>query len=164
MNEKVYQKVSAPLEASLTPLSSLQFKKIHITYWYNLFVEKQTKRVKLVVSIELAIALFFILSAGRASRSFYILYQSYFADIFLPFGFYFLLSLKGGKSNYLDTWWKRALAIFTLCATSEVLQYFGLFALARVFDPIDFVMYGVGILFAAFVDRKIFTRAFSFWD
>lgn len=46
---------------------------------------------------------------------------------------------------------------------TEILQYFGIFALARVFDPIDFVMYGIGVLSVAFVDRKMFVRAF-FWD
>jgi len=127
-------------------------------------VNKQNKRVVLVVVLELIIASFFIIGAGWASRSVYILFHSYFADIFLPFGFYFLLSIKGNKSRYLNTLWKKSAAIFALTATSETLQYFGIYALARVFDPIDYVMYGLGVLLAAFVDRIIFTRKFYFWD
>ncbi len=114
--------------------------------------------------MQLFIAVFFILGADKTNRSFYILYQSYFADIFIPFGFYFLLSLKGEESKYFNIWWKKALVVFALCTTSEILQYFGIFALARVFDPIDTVMYGIGVLLASIVDRKVFTRIFSFWD
>lgn len=127
-------------------------------------MNNQSKRTKLIIFIQLIIALFFVVGADKASRSIYIQYQSYFADIFIPFGFYFLLSIKGDESRYFNAWWKKSLAIFLLCATSEILQYYGIFALARVFDPMDFVMYGLGVLLAAFVDRVIFTRTFSFWD
>ena len=139
-------------------------KHLKQVYCYNLLMDKSIKRKRLVIFIQLVIALFFILGADKASRSLYIQYQSYFADIFIPFGFYFLLSIKGDRSKYFNTWWKKSLAIFILCATSETLQYFGIYALARVFDPIDYVMYGFGVLLAAFVDRVIFTRTFSFWD
>ena len=114
--------------------------------------------------MQLFIAVFFILGADKTNRSLYILYQSYFADIFIPFGFYFLLSLGAAESKYSNTWWKKALAIFALCTISEILQYFGIFALAMIFDPVDIVMYGIGVLLASIVDRKVFTRMFSFWD
>lgn len=127
-------------------------------------MDKQSKRVRLVILIELVIASIFIIGADWTSHAFYILYQSYYADVFLPFGFYFLLSMKGNESVFLNTWWKKALAVFALTATSETLQYFGIYALARVFDPLDYVMYGVGVLLAALVDRKLFSKIFSFWD
>ena len=56
-------------------------------------MSKKSKKVVLVIGLQLVIAVFFVLGADRANRSAYILYQSYFADIFLPFGFYFLLLL-----------------------------------------------------------------------
>ena len=127
-------------------------------------MDKQNKRVRLVIFIELVIASIFIIGADWANRSSYIFFQSYYADIFLPFGFYFLLSIKGDDSKYFSAWWKKALAIFTLTATSETMQYFGIFALARVFDPLDYVMYGLGVMLAVLVDRVIFTKTFSFWD
>jgi hypothetical protein len=126
-------------------------------------MNRKAKKVRLIVGLELLIAFIFVLGAEWASRSVYVLFQSYFADIFLPFGFYFLLSIEDNKCRYLNTWWKKSIAIFALTATSETLQYFGIFALARVFDPVDYVMYGLGVLLAAFVDRLIFTRKFSFW-
>ena len=127
-------------------------------------MSKKSKRNGLVIGIQLVIAAFFILGADRANRSLYILYQSYFADIFLPFGFYFLLSLVKNKHPVFKEWWVKALSVFVLCATSETLQYFGIFALARVFDPLDFVMYGLGVGLAIIVDRQIFSRFLSFWN
>lgn len=124
----------------------------------------RTKKVTLVVGLQLVIAAFFILGAGKADRSLYIIYQSYFADIFLPFGFYFLLSLIEDKQTLFKKWWIKGLFVLALCATSEILQYFGIFALARVFDSMDFVMYGMGVGLAVVVDRQIFPRFFSFWN
>jgi hypothetical protein len=122
------------------------------------------KKTSMVVGIQLLIALVFISGVGRANRSAQILYHSYFADIALPFGFYFLLSLSESRHAFLKPWSIKALAVFTLCAVSETLQFFGIFALARVFDPLDFVMYGLGALAAAAVDRAVFARSFSFWE
>ena len=145
----------------LSSKSSLQSKFCIVIIF---IMNKQNKRVRLVVLLELIIAAIFIIGAEWISRSIYILFQSYYADIFLPFGFYFLLSAKGDRNRYLNSWWKKSIAIFALCASSETLQYFGIFALARVFDPLDYVMYGIGVMMAVFVDRVIFSKTFSFWD
>ena len=120
------------------------------------------KRV-VVVSIELVIAVLFVAGASPADPALQMLYQCYFADVAIPFGFYFLLSAQEGSVPALRYWWVKALAIFVLCATSETLQYFGIYALARVFDPVDYLMYGAGVLLAAFVDTQIFARVFGFW-
>lgn len=126
-------------------------------------MRNKTKRVVLVVGLQLVIATFFISGAERASPSLYVLYQSYFADIFLPFGFYFLLFLVQFQHSIFEKWWVKGLSVFILCATSEILQYFGIFALARIFDPIDFIMYGVGVGLAVIADTQIFSRFLSFW-
>lgn len=122
----------------------------------------QNKRITLVVTLELVIAVLFIIGAKWAPHDIYILYQSYFADIFLPFGFYFLLTIND-KNIFFDKWWKRALAVFALTATSETLQYFEIYALARVFDPVDYIMYAIGVIFAVIVDRTVLTKNCSFW-
>ncbi len=127
-------------------------------------MSNKKKKTTLVVALELLIAGGFIIGVDWADEATYILYQSYYADIVIPFGFYFLLTLNAQRNGQLIHWWQRAFGIFVLCTTSEILQYFGIFALARVFDPLDIVMYGVGALLAAFVDRRIFSRVFAFWD
>jgi len=126
-------------------------------------MDRKPQKVTLVVGLELIIALVFILGARWTNTQVFILYQSYFADIFIPFGFYFLLSLAEYRHPIFKKWWVKASSVFALCAASEVLQFFGIFALARVFDPIDFVMYGVGVLLAAVVDRQIFAKYLSLW-
>ena len=122
------------------------------------------KKVQLVVGLQLLIAVVFVSGVGRAHESVRVLYHSFFADIAIPFGFYFLLALNDDTVTFLNPWWVKALAVFALCATSEILQFFGIFALARTFDPLDFVMYGVGVLMAASVDRGILARRVPFWD
>lgn len=121
------------------------------------------KRVRLVIVLQVLTAFIFIAGSRVAHQSMQILYQSYFADIAIPFAFYFLLSLVEYRHGVLQAWWAKALVVFGLCAASEILQFFGIFALARVFDPIDFVMYGLGVLLAVIVDRVALTKIFSFW-
>jgi hypothetical protein len=90
-------------------------------------------------------------------------YYSYVADILIPLGFYFLLTLAEEKRGVLEGWWVKALIVFGLCMVSETLQGFGIYALARVFDPVDYVMYGIGVGLAVVVDRRVFTQLFAFW-
>ncbi len=122
------------------------------------------KKIITVVSLELVIAIVFVIGIDEKKHALSILYHSYFADILIPFGFYFLLVPNELRVPMLRQWEIKALLIFALCSTSEILQYFGIFALARVFDPMDFVMYGVGVALAIFVDRQIFTRILVFWN
>ena len=96
--------------------------------------------------------------AGKSIRKFF---HNYFADIALPFGFYFLLILNENKFPFLLQWYNKAAAVFLLVSTSEILQYFGIYALATIFDPIDFVMYASGVLFAAFVDIKLISKYYT---
>ena len=44
------------------------------------------------------------------------------------------------------------------------MQAFGLPILGKVFDPLDFLMFGIGVLLTAFVDRIVVKRIFHFWS
>jgi hypothetical protein len=112
-------------------------------------MEKRQKKITIVIGIELFIALFFFIGADWARESAHRFFYSYFADIAVPFGYYFLLILIEDSFSFLRLWHNKALAVFLLVSTSEILQYFGIYALARVFDPIDFVLYASGVLLAA---------------
>ena len=68
------------------------------------------------------------------------------------------------KYKPIKNWYTKASAVFVLCALSETLQYFGIYALASVFDPMDYVMYALGTILAIFVDRILFKRLFEFWN
>lgn len=116
------------------------------------------KKITIVVGIELALALIFFIGADWANESIHEFFHNYFADIALPFGFYFLLIPNEDAFLFLRPWHNKALAVFLLVSTSEILQYFGIYALATVFDPIDFAMYAGGALLAALVDTKLISK------
>ena len=121
------------------------------------------KRLVVVITL-LIIAGLFIIGADWASENIHRFFHNYFADIAIPFGYYLLLVLLEDKYKLIRKWYIKAVAIYTLCSLSETLQYFGIYALAIVFDPFDYLMYALGVLLAAFTDRIIFKRLFSFWQ
>ncbi|WP_372770372.1 hypothetical protein [Lutibacter sp.] len=122
----------------------------------------KNKKTIVVITL-LIIASIFVIGADWASETIHQLFHSYFADIAIPFGYYLLLVLLEDEYKLIKKWYVKAIAVFVLCSLSETLQYFGVYALARVFDPIDYVMYALGVVLAAFTDRIIFKRMFSFW-
>jgi hypothetical protein len=121
-------------------------------------METRQKKITIVIGIELFISLIFFIGADWAGESVHRFFHSYFADIALPFGFYFLLILNEDSFLFLRPWHNKALAVFLLVSTSEILQYFGIYALASVFDPFDFLMYASGVLLAALADTKLISK------
>ncbi|MFZ5391886.1 MAG: hypothetical protein ACOZAR_01695 [Patescibacteria group bacterium] len=124
----------------------------------------KAKKKIVIVCVQLLIALGLVIGADWASDSFHRFFHGYYADIVLPLGFYFLLKTLEDKYTFLRPWYRKATAVFLLVSTSEILQYFGIYALASIFDPFDFLAYASGVLSAAFIDRVIFTKMFNFWN
>ncbi|NND80486.1 MAG: hypothetical protein HKN53_11345 [Maribacter sp.] len=123
----------------------------------------KNKKAIIVLTLLIIASLFFI-GAEWAGKTAHRLFHSYFADIAIPFGYYLLLVLLEEKYKPFKKWFIKAGAVFTLCALSETLQYFDYYALASVFDPMDYVLYAIGVLLAVFADRILFKRMFDFWD
>lgn len=121
-------------------------------------METDDKKVKIIIKIELFIALTFFIGAEWAPDAIHRFFHNYFGDIVIPFGFYFLLILNETTFSFLRPWYTKALVIFLLVSTSEILQYFGIYALATVFDPVDFIMYAGGVLSAAFFDIRVVSK------
>lgn len=125
----------------------------------------EDKKIKIAITIlEIVIAIIFVLGSNISDPAIRTFYSRHFADIVIPFSFYFLLIPVEGKHPKLKPWFVKAILIFLLCALSETLQYFGIYALASVFDPVDYAMYGIGVIVAAFMDRQLFKKLFSFWE
>ena len=122
-------------------------------------------RKKGVVLINMfLVATVFVIGADWAGPAALRFFKNWFADLAIPFSYYFLLVLAEDQFKPLLKWQVKAISIFALCSLSETLQYFGIYALATVFDPLDYLMYAIGVGFAAFVDRIVFTRLFRFWN
>lgn len=123
------------------------------------------KRTFVIVAIQLILATGFIFRpASYLPHEGYILYQSYYADIMLPFGFYFLLGLNNKTFPWLSNWWTKAILIFAGASIAEILQYFGVYAFGVTFDWWDIAAYGTGTILAACIDQLVFPRVFKFWE
>lgn len=124
-----------------------------------------SKRRAVIVGMMLLIAAFHIVGPGRYLPGELVnLYYSYFSDLVLPFGAYFLLCSSQLEMPILMRWEVKFATAFLLPSIAETCQYFGIPILGSFFDPLDYLMYGVGALSAAIVETQVFSRIFGFWD
>jgi hypothetical protein len=97
-----------------------------------------------------------VLRAGtHLDGSLHRLYYGYASDLLLPLAMYFLPCLAGTRLRLLVDWRAKATTIFAAASTAEVLQGLGVPVLGRTFDPLDFVIYGAGVLAAVLLDRLV---------
>ncbi len=85
----------------------------------------------------------------------YRLYYGYASDLLLPLGMYFVLCLSERTPGFLADWKAKAAGVLAAASAAEVLQGLGVPMLGRTFDPLDFVMYAVGVTAAALLDRVV---------
>jgi hypothetical protein len=122
------------------------------------------KRLAVVFSIVILIALAHVFRIGSYLEGrWYDLYYSFFSDLVLPFACYFLLSADEIWIPILRRWEVKAAIAFLLPSIAETCQYFGIPVLGSTFDPLDYLMYGVGAMAAVVVDTQVFPRVFGFW-
>ena len=116
------------------------------------------------IVVMLLIAAIHIFRVGTYfSGKIFILYYSFFSDIVIPIGIYFMLCINDVSIPSLKSWKTKAAIVFVIAAATEIAQAFGIPLLGSTFDALDFVMFGVGTFLAVGLD-KIFSRVFSFWS
>ena len=122
------------------------------------------KKMIVPIAVMLFIAAIHIFRIGTYfSGKLFILYYSFFSDIVIPIGIYFLLCMNAVFIPRLKNWKTKAAIVFVIAAATEIAQAFGIPLLGNTFDPLDFVMFGVGIFIAVGLD-KLFSRVFYFWS
>jgi hypothetical protein len=122
------------------------------------------KRMMVAIVVILLIAVVHIFRVGSyLSGKLFVLYYSFFSDIVIPIGIYFLLCINDVTVPILESWKTKAALVFFIATTTEIAQAFGIPLLGNTFDTLDFVMFGVGTLIAVGLD-KVFSRVFSFWS
>ena len=144
-------------------------------------------RTAVVVVVQVLIALVHIFRLGSYLRgTLHVLYYSYFSDVLIPFGMYFLvcqvetsvsLSLRAEpmgrpvpafvesiNAHILRDWRLKALLVFGVASLTEVLQAFGVPLFGRTFDPLDFAMFAGGVLLAVIADRFVLERFLPGWS
>lgn len=122
------------------------------------------RRKAVVLGMMFLIAAAHIIGPGRTAQgATYVLYYSYFSDLALPFGFYFLLCMSEEQFAVLRPWWVKLAAVFAMAAFAETCQYFGVPVLGETFDSLDYLMYALGAGAAALIETQVFPRIFPFW-
>lgn len=94
----------------------------------------------------------------------WVLWLSYAKDLIQPFAFYFCLCLG---ERWLKTWRGRALTAFAIPTLLEIGQgLYYQFSPSRYvgsFDPMDIIMYAIGVGLAVVVEQMVFVKTFKFW-
>jgi hypothetical protein len=87
--------------------------------------------------------------------------NGYLMDILVPLGFYFLLTLV--DLPLIRLWIFRAVMVLVAASCVEIAQSLGIEIFGSYYDPLDFVMYAIGVVVAAVLDRIVFPGIFGFW-
>lgn len=82
--------------------------------------------------------------------------NGYMIDVLLPFAMYLLLGVQNLERFHGRL--VRFVLVFGVGAAAETLQYFGLAIFGRTFDPLDYVMFVIGIVGAMLFERAVLSR------
>jgi glycopeptide antibiotics resistance protein len=118
------------------------------------------KRV-VIVSLVIPIALLHFATGKHYRGPYPGFVNGYLLDVLVPFAFYFLLCLN--EFSLLRSWIVKSILVFGAGSSVEIAQFLGVPILGRTFDPVDFIMYGIGVILAAVLDTRVFPRIFEFW-
>ena len=121
-------------------------------------VTRKHKKSLVSVSVIIPVALlhFFTGSAYRGPCP--ALVNGYLLDIRVPFAFYFLLCPQDAVFRFLRPWYVKGLPVFVIASSVEAAQWYSIPLFGRTFDPLDIVMYGMGVTLAAGIDTRVFPR------
>jgi hypothetical protein len=125
----------------------------------------QRNRIIVGICIIVVIALIHIFRVGSYLKGdLYLMYYSYVSDLIIPFGIYFLLCINELYIKILWKWYIKAAIILGFTTLVEILQLLGIYALGITFDPVDILMYALGVGIAVIFDRLLFKRFIPFWN
>ena len=85
--------------------------------------------------------------------------RGYLIDIVLPMNMYMLAQIS--LRRILPTSWCRIIggtSVFLFGVTVEIMQKLGIHALGSTYDPVDFLMYGFGVLLGLIVDLTVIDK------
>jgi hypothetical protein len=107
-----------------------------------------------VVCIAVFVGLLHFVTGPGYSGPFPGFVNGYLIDILLPFSMYLVIGVA--RIAILKSAISRALLVFAVGAATETMQYFGVPIFGRTFDPLDYLMFAVGIGLAVVFERLFF--------
>jgi len=126
-------------------------------------VKRQWRKSLVMMSINIPIAMLHFFTGRNYTGPYPEFVNGYLLDILVPFAFYFLLCPQDAVIPFLRPWIVKALPVFAVGCVVEIAQFYGVPIFGQTFDPVDFFMYGIGVLSAAALDVVVFPRIFGFW-
>lgn len=113
-------------------------------------------RKHVIVCVALVVgALHFVVGPDYAGP-FRTFVNGYLIDILLPLSMYLLLSLPEPPARL--PWFGRAALVLAVGVTVELLQLRGAHFLGRTFDPLDIIMYALGVLGGRVLELAVLSR------
>lgn len=94
----------------------------------------------------------------------YRLYYSFASDFVLPIGAYFMLSMYEIHIRFLRKWYIKSIIVFTVMTFSEIMQAYDIYFFGVTFDWLDILMFGIGTLFAVFIDKLVLKSLVPHWE
>lgn len=120
---------------------------------------KNKKSIYIIVSISLFVGLLHFLIGPNYQGFFKDFFRSYLIDILLPLNLYLLLQIALRKKT--SVYKSRIIAVvftFLFATTVEILQLYEFNFLGNTYDPLDILMYGIGIGLGVIIDLTIINK------
>ena len=110
-------------------------------------------RKAIVVFIALAVGLLHFLTGPGYRGPAPVFVNGYMIDVLLPFAMVLVLGIA--DQSLLRSDLARGGLVFAIGAIAETLQYFGVPIFGSTFDPLDYLMFGIGIGLAVAFERVV---------
>ena len=113
-------------------------------------------RKVIVVIIALIVGLLHFVTGPSYEGPFPNFVNGYMIDILLPFAMFLVFTIA--RQNIIKSNITKGIIIFLIGVVSETLQYFGLPIFGTTFDPLDYLMFLIGIITAYFFNKYYLTK------
>ena len=112
------------------------------------------KRKIFTVGISLFVSFLHFIVGPNYNGPFSIFVNSYLIDILLPFTLYYLFTVNKKFDKKIPA----AIVVFLIGFSVETLQYFNIHVFGSTFDPIDYLMYVLGVISALILDYTVVAK------
>lgn len=120
---------------------------------------KNKKSIYFIVGISLFVALMHFIIGPDYDGIFKHFVRGYLIDLILPMNLYLLLQISLRKNmSIVKSRVIGSLFTFLFGLTVEILQLFKIEFLGSTYDPLDIVMYGIGVMSGLLVDYTIIDK------
>lgn len=110
----------------------------------------------IVTGIAIFVGLLHFVIGPKYQGPFKYFFNCYLIDILLPFTLFLLFGFF--KYSIMEKKLFRAFLVFLVGVGVEILQYFEVPIFGSTFDPLDFLMYGLGILLGLLFERFLLSK------